>query len=705
MDNTIFYRYLIEALRFKVLHPENTNRPDFRMPGMPYNLKYSGVNGIYWYTRRVFPSIYRAGYANTPEGDLAFAKNFINQLDIRHDPALEKYLNLEKPPALDPQLKQRIDQNPTPAVEPAIEQPKPETTPISAQIEASSEIKLPSQPPTPPAPSATHVEEKAQPTTPLTNQYPQIQIPEGVKRAGAGVFSDAKVFFMRNFGKYFTASNAARLVSAGVGAVVGGGLTQSATGAAIGAGGGFFVPDIIQHGGGRTLLDAGEGLLNRQPPQNSNPASGFSPITNLVNPLSGWRKYAFVIAGVFFLLFITMLSSFGGLGLQTGEASPIVGGDISSCQFTRGSENPQAVPFKSTTLLRYFTEASQKSGIPAAVLAGIARVESPGSVSLTDDSLKTLGCPTSSTGVKGLMQIQPPGTTGHTAEGLKLAAQYLGIPQDQVNYCDIRQSVFLAAGVISSKLPGQKWDPQQSTNKDYIGNVAKSYYGCMLYPSCTNGPFSYGDDLYKSVSSCQPSPNGPVLADASCPVPNGQVTCGSYGKPEPWGGFYGTCRPDSSGNGGHCNNNYQAEVGICNPRESGGNLIRTAKSIDITARGGNSPGDLVYLPTINGKSLTWYYKGVVYAGDGFGWMRLFQSDQTPDGVWSIHFVHANQNIPALATNQAVKSGEVGATMYDLGKGTHIHVTVGLNVGDSPNDLKDFSPNWKFADRDLGMCTK
>lgn len=228
----------------------------------------------------------------------------------------------------------------------------------------------------------------------------------------------------------------------------------------------------------------------------------------------GGARWAVIgFSGLFLLT--GLLAVFGpplpGQDQPTAVAQPLAGGSIDSCQFTRGDQNPKATPYKSTTLSGYFQEAANKSGVPAAVLAGIARVESPGIVNLTNDNLTSFGCPTSPTGAKGLMQIQPPGTTGHPADGVALGASYLGIPVDQLNFCDLRQSIFLGAGVVNSKRAGGKWDPSQNNNKSYTDSVAESYYGCLKYPSCTSGPYNYGDDLWASLQGCQV----PTLAGTS----------------------------------------------------------------------------------------------------------------------------------------------------------------------------------------------
>lgn len=201
----------------------------------------------------------------------------------------------------------------------------------------------------------------------------------------------------------------------------------------------------------------------------------------------------------------------------------------------------------------------------------------------------------------------------------------------------------------------------------------------------------------------------PPGTSASCPILGGKIGCGSYGPPISSGGFYGSCAVDSTGNGGHCNAKYRSPVseggvGICSRYQDNGNLIRTAKSIDVSNN--SRPGDPVYLPTIRGQSLKWFYRGVVSAGGGFGWMRLFQSEPTPEGNYTLHFVHVNDS-PPLTINQQLNSGDVGATLFEMGDGyIHVHVTVGLNIKEpiTDNNLQEYDPGWLFADRDLAMCT-
>src|SRR3989338_3333403 len=65
-----------------------------------------------------------------------------------------------------------------------------------------------------------------------------------------------------------------------------------------------------------------------------------------------------------------------------------------SCTFTRSDQNPKAAPYSSPLLLSYFQQASQKTGVPAAVLAAISRVEATTDVysisDYTDDDVRAM---------------------------------------------------------------------------------------------------------------------------------------------------------------------------------------------------------------------------------------------------------------------------------------------------------------------------
>lgn len=445
----------------------------------------------------------------------------------------------------------------------------------------------------------------------------------------------------------------------------------------------------------------------------------------------GGKKVALAFSGIFILIFfIGAFSGAGGTTPTTG-AAPISGitpptgtpADIASCKFTRGGDPVKELTYKSPLLLSYIQEAANLTNIPPVVLAAFIRVETPGTVTKNDDEIRSLSsvadCPRSKpTGALGVMQLQPIGTLGHDEGAIANGAKLINKEYNQLteeDYCDVRKNIIMGAGFILKKMSylglgdGSKWDPQWTNNKTTIDAMVESYYGCLLYggnPLKCEGPYNYGDDVSTSIQNCQiTTPTLPPGTNVSCPVTNGYISCASYGTPYTGGGagaFAGNCAVDSSGNGGHCNTTYQSVVGIC-PRitDDSGNLIRTAKSIDVYSPGEN----LVYLPTIKGQSLNWIYQGYVNAGQDFGEIRLFKSEPTPDGAWSIHFVHVEANNPPIAVGEKIPSGALGAKMINMGSDTHVHVTIGLNVGDSVSDLKDYSPNWLFADRNLKMCVR
>lgn len=450
MADISFYKYLEAAFRHKLFKDKAATSFKYLSWNLPYNR-------IFYYARRVLPKFYGNEFPNTEEGNLQMAKIMLEKLDRHQDLELERYFN--------------------PATVPLeTEQPVPQATMASvAAGETPTTMgggRLPALPhlPTP---------------IPLTN----------IRQSFA---SRSGIFFQRNVGKYFTVGRIATGISMGIGAIAGSILGPVGTFA--GAGVGALMPSFIRSGGGRFLGNIGNGAINA--------GLGISNqiSTGSLIKLPPKKFWAFI--GLFFLLIGVGIFSavFNPPGEEqpTAEAAP-VGASLTSCQFTRGDQNPPSAAYQSSVLLGYFQEAAAKSGVPAVVLAAVARVESPGIVNQTNGSLPSYGCPTSPTGAKGLMQIQPPGTTGHSAAGVSLGAQYLGIPVDQIDYCDIRQSIYLGAGVINAKRSGGKWDPSQNNNKSYIDSVAETYYGCLRYPSCTQGPYSYGDDLWASLQNCRTS--------------------------------------------------------------------------------------------------------------------------------------------------------------------------------------------------------
>ncbi len=238
--------------------------------------------------------------------------------------------------------------------------------------------------------------------------------------------------------------------------------------------------------------------------------------------------------GLLFLLgilgFMTLVGGLAIVGtdptkpIPTTSTPPIttIGGDISSCKFTRGQENPKEATFQSNVLLGYIQEAAQKSSIPPAVLAAFIRVESPATSSKSDEEITNYAasCAKSPTGALGIMQIQPPGTTSAAGDpascdtcidaGAKLVGKTVST-MTTADYCDPRTSIIVGAGWILKKMTywgygdGTKWDPLWTNDRKAIETLVNTYYGCFQYggaKDCT-GPFNYADDVWTSVQNCQ----------------------------------------------------------------------------------------------------------------------------------------------------------------------------------------------------------
>ncbi len=208
---------------------------------------------------------------------------------------------------------------------------------------------------------------------------------------------------------------------------------------------------------------------------------------------------------------------------------------LDQCSFYRGSEIPPSAKYKSQQLLSYFSEASVLSTIPPALLAGIARVESSGLVNVLDEDLENFGCPVSSTGALGIMQISPPGTIGYDSEAVGAGAKLLGKTVDNLtreDYCNPRTSIILAAGFVQKKLdragylPTGVWTQDLNNDQGTINAVASMYYGCLRYGDPDHdcqGPHSYGEDLWNSMQGCQIINTTPGVYTPSTLTPNGQL--------------------------------------------------------------------------------------------------------------------------------------------------------------------------------------
>ena len=449
-----------------------------------------------------------------------------------------------------------------------------------------------------------------------------------------------------------------------------------------GSGMGSMLRDFADRGG-KFLLGPGMNALS---------ASSRASARGFAGKAS--RKVGLAFAGGLILLMVAGVILPSIFSEQpTVVAAPVVPpGNIASCSFTRADQTPKTAVYKSPVLMGYFQEASAISTVPAVVLAGFARVESPSLVNKTDADLVNLssisGCPRSPTGALGVMQLQPPGTLGHAPEPINNGAKYIGKTVDsltEADYCDVRTSIIVASGFLLKKLQlhynlgdGTKWDPSWTNNKDVLGKLGEVYYGCPKYGAPGNVPcsdprnvYGYGDDILASVQACQST--SPVSGTASCPVVGGTVSTPSYSAGRASGKNNGHCDPDSY--------SYACNCGI-----SG----RRAKAIDVPTNGQD-----VVLPKIANQDVFWTMAIAPYtvdSGEGGGVGYTFKASLGTD-TWYLDVLHLQPS--------TLKMGENYLSGTPIGKSaiSHAHMTVGKNLGVNPvaGTGTDCNSNWMPSD--------
>lgn len=251
-------------------------------------------------------------------------------------------------------------------------------------------------------------------------------------------------------------------------------------------------------------------------------------------------------------------------------------GGIASCKFYRpdqkpggqycvqdGSECQEALSYQSPQLISIFEEAAVKSGIPAEVLAGVARFEStvPLQVSATGKSYsllnysdgdvkameefskranfdnidETIGankalCPRSPTGALGIVQVQPPAnfidemqkrgilklpnqdaaknnSNAATAKGafselgIRLGAQMIGVPPDQLTLEHFcnPRTALLLGAGVMKAKAGGSWNPP-ADEASYEKYIKNMAGG--YYGNDANTQ-QYINGLWQSVKECK----------------------------------------------------------------------------------------------------------------------------------------------------------------------------------------------------------
>ena len=396
-------------------------------------------------------------------------------------------------------------------------------------------------------------------------------------------------------------------------------------------------------------------------------AAGFGKL--LFRTPLGWGILGAIFLFLFMPIFLSMneATSLMPPFQETSFAAPITvsDGTIDSCQFTRSGVSK---PVKSSKLRGIFQKVSQKSGIPASVLASVAMHENPDFTINADDNhdaFSNIGfvgpqCQphftTSPTGALGLMQIQPPLTilpTAHagaySVDGLTRGAKMLDRTYESLtmrDFCDVRTSVFLGAGVLLAKNGGQP-----PTAGDQIQSAVCGYFGSpCTYP----GGFNYGDDAKKDFLACQ----GGIV---SCPVNGGHITTGSKTTP-----------------GGHCSPSYLAQGNTCVlPGQSG----YTGRDTAVDIQGSNKN---VFLPKLGDGSAIWTIdESRTPINDSEGGGIAVGANASFNGhSYRIRFVHIIST--SLNVGQKPKSGEI-IGQYN-GNAKHVHITLQEDGIYKPADL-------------------
>lgn len=266
-----------------------------------------------------------------------------------------------------------------------------------------------------------------------------------------------------------------------------------------------------------------------QPPPPGGRGIGNSLLNKAGNFIPGLAKnaikrYAALSAIVPITILLVSVAVFSLImsDATTLEASPVetvgsTGNSITtSCQFTRAGVSQ---PIKSSKLLSLFQEVSQKSGIPASVLAGIAAHESQDFTFNALDSHSALinagftgiECkphfPTSPTGALGFMQVQPPlrilqraRPDAYSEPGVRKGAELAGKTLESLtmqDFCDVKTSIYLGAGVLLSKN-----GMQAPTTSNDVEKAVCGYFGACVYTS-NGSSYNYGKEVAKDFETCQ----------------------------------------------------------------------------------------------------------------------------------------------------------------------------------------------------------
>lgn len=527
--------------------------------------------------------------------------------------------------------------------------------------------------------------------------------------------------------KYATYKRTASAAAGTIGGLTGLGVAGP-IGGVVGAATGLAMPGLIMKGLGNTILQTGASTANTL----GGILSGFITLPiNLFFPIK-WLMWGAIVILMFFSLGFS-LPGFQGLpttGGRAGNGSV----DINSCQFIRSGVSQ---PIKSAKLISLIQEVASKSAVPASTLASVAMHETPSFVINAEDNHDAFGSNTtiatgcthfglqsigsSPTGALGLMQVQPPkhihdqiasagkippfeSVRAYDAVGVKFGAEMLGKTVDSLtlqDFCDVRTSIYLGAGVLLSKNYENPGKPP--TNGEEVSKFVCRYFGgnTCLYPDHNSGPFHYGNDAKEDFKNCptlQQTAVGSIGFSLTCPLDpiNNQkfhMTCGTAANPAP-----NKC--------GHGVGPVYEET--CNPffYECVGKRYSDAlyKAIDVSYPIGESTTQApVSLPLVNGnQTIKWKFTNSVLSGNNscnWGWKHTYTGSYNGHTLTLIltHLIEQNPITPFDSNGEIVSGSLVGA--ITSGVGTNCQLSPHLHTSIAVDGV------WVEPEKEALMCAK
>ncbi len=384
-----------------------------------------------------------------------------------------------------------------------------------------------------------------------------------------------------------------------------------------------------------------------------------------------WIPVIIIAAIILIIVFIILLGSGGtGIALQSNGGNTPGGGIPGSgggCPDTSSNTNPAPCYLLNPSIYIFNTNISQPAidtyinnyshyftdahigdinefrrrvneirdkavfvGLNPAIFLGYWKTES----NFSTQGVRDLGCPASAVGFEAQVNCAvglSPGTSGFI--GAKCAVSRNATNQ----YC--------VGGHLISTFDdfAQEYGPfpPGSTNDN---NCSHSYNGVI--------------EVAKELGACLPS------GSLDCPIPNGQVTCGSKDRPA---------------NGcGHCSEEYKREnpslVSLCNDPDSGIQHAMDIGGLDLAP---------VYLPKINGHVIQWTHQGQISGSVPTEAIQRYTGvDELTHAQYFISLHHTQFGSGNEGTH--IISGDVGALICGVSRVTgvscnkrHVHVQLGL----------------------------